>query len=155
MKTWSKQNAASEDCPLEAFAKRRFLCHRQSQPRIRHWAFGQKGHQKIPSLASRLPLTSKFFDECGIVFFGSPFGLFRLFVHFFEKSDIASATENNVVCFRYCNVLLFANFRYGFCRCNLLADFRYKDYALEDPFFALWIRRSKQQAEIGLSPVGK
>ena len=36
MKTWSKQNAASEDCPLEAFAKRRFLCHRQSQPRIRH-----------------------------------------------------------------------------------------------------------------------
>lgn len=52
-------------------------------------------------------------------------------------------------------VHLFAIFRYGFCRCNLLADFRYKDYALEDPFFALWIRRSKQQAEIGLSPVGK
>lgn len=30
-----------------------------------------------------------------------------------------------------------------------------KDFALEDPFFALWIRRSKQQAAIGLSPVGK
>lgn len=28
------------------------------------------------------------------------------------------------------------------------------DFALEDPFFALWIRRSKQQAAIGFSPVG-
>lgn len=115
----------------------------------------EKLKDRTPSLASRLPLTSKFFDECGIVFFGSPFGLFRLFVHFFEKSDIASATENNVVCFRYCNVLLFANFRYGFFRCNLLANSRNKDFALEDPFFAFWIRRSKQQATIGLSPVGK
>ena len=96
-----------------------------------------------------------FFDEWGMVLLGSPFGLLGLFVNFLEKSDFVWACEFNVVCFRYCNVLLFANFRYGFFRCNLLANSRNKDFALEDPFFALWIRRSKQQATIGLSPVGK